>query len=92
MPLANQRADEICKWVELMKTRSGVEIVRLRKTWHTDNPSIQGMWHPFLNKDTSLNVKTFPDKQHYQYVQSEQSATDSLLEKVEKMKLSSEID
>ncbi|KAL5022734.1 hypothetical protein ScPMuIL_001889 [Solemya velum] len=92
VPLPNHRADEICKWVDLMKTRSGVKVVRLRKMWHTDNPSIQGLWHPFLNKDTSLNIKTFPDKEHYKFEQNEKSATDSLLEKMKTVKLSSEID
>jgi len=52
---------DICKWVEHARTKSGVQIMRLRKKWHTDNPSIQGPWNPMVNKDSSLNLRIFPD-------------------------------
>ncbi|GAB1604278.1 39S ribosomal protein L43, mitochondrial-like [Argonauta hians] len=71
--------DEISKWVEYMRTRSGVQIQRLRKPWHTENPSIQGVWHPFTNTSPSLNVAQFPDKELGKYPQTEMSATDYLL-------------
>jgi hypothetical protein len=55
--------EQICKWVEHFRTRSGTQIVRFRKHWHTDNPSIQGIWHPFLFKDPKINTKIFPDEE-----------------------------
>ncbi|XP_077992490.1 large ribosomal subunit protein mL43-like [Glandiceps talaboti] len=48
--------------VSLLRTQSGVDVVRMRKPMHTDNPTIQGLWTPFTNKHTHLNVQTFPTK------------------------------
>ncbi|XP_071491556.1 large ribosomal subunit protein mL43-like [Diadema antillarum] len=52
--------DEVAKQVELLRTQSGNDVVRIRKPIHTDFPSIQGTWHPFANKQTDLNVTQFP--------------------------------
>ena len=41
---------------------SGENIVRLRKTWHTDTPSVQGIWTPFTRLDPSLAVTSLPDE------------------------------
>ena len=71
--------EEICQWVEHLRTRSGVDIVRLRKTWHTDNPSIQGIWTPFTNKDTLLNVTKFPSMELSKCPELQPSATDRLM-------------
>ncbi|CAI9732831.1 Hypothetical predicted protein [Octopus vulgaris] len=75
----NKDKDEISKWMELMRTRSGVQIKRIRKPWHTENPSIQGVWHSFANKSPSLNVTEFPDKELGKCFKSKMSATDYLL-------------
>ncbi|XP_045189993.2 39S ribosomal protein L43, mitochondrial-like [Mercenaria mercenaria] len=72
--------DEITQWIGLMKGRSGCQIVRLRKEWHTDTPSIQGVWHPFLFKDTKVNVTDIRDKSLSQYISPYKSASDRLLE------------
>ncbi|ESO89811.1 hypothetical protein LOTGIDRAFT_150592 [Lottia gigantea] len=77
--------EEICQWLEHLRTRSGAEIVRLRKNHHTDNPSTQGVWHPFTNKDTSLNLAKFPDNDSYK-VPSTVSTTDRLLEMGRKLR------
>ena len=45
--------DEISVWVERLRGESGVKIEKMRKRWHTDNPSVQGTWTPFLNKPPS---------------------------------------
>ena len=41
---------------------SGENIVRLRKTWHTDTPSVQGIWTPFTRLDPGLAVTSLPDE------------------------------
>ncbi|OWF49521.1 39S ribosomal protein L43, mitochondrial-like [Mizuhopecten yessoensis] len=77
--------EDICKWVEAMRTRSGVEVMRIRKTWHTDTPSIQGPWHPFLFKDPVNNTTSFPEPSLYS-VQAGESASDRLLQRAEKLR------
>ncbi|XP_053548446.1 39S ribosomal protein L43, mitochondrial [Bombina bombina] len=52
-------ADEIVQLIQKMADQSGLDIIRIRKPYHTDNPSIQGQWHPFTNKQSALNIKTF---------------------------------
>lgn len=46
---------QITELVQKMANQSGLEIIRIRKPQHTDNPSIQGQWHPFTNKPSSIN-------------------------------------
>ncbi|EEC00211.1 ribosomal protein L43, putative [Ixodes scapularis] len=41
MRVADQSSAELVKWIEYLRTRSGMPIVRLRKFAHTDHPSIQ---------------------------------------------------
>jgi hypothetical protein len=72
--------EEISQWIGLMKGRSGGQIMRLRKEWHTDTPSIQGVWHPFLFKDTKLNITDIKDKSLSQYISPYKSASDKLKE------------
>ncbi|XP_039105205.1 39S ribosomal protein L43, mitochondrial [Hyaena hyaena] len=45
---------EIATLVQKLADQSGLEVIRIRKPFHTDNPSIQGQWHPFTNKATAL--------------------------------------
>jgi hypothetical protein len=35
-------AETVAKWIEHLRTRSGEQIVRLVKPWHTESPSVQG--------------------------------------------------
>ncbi|XP_063291352.1 large ribosomal subunit protein mL43 [Pelobates fuscus] len=58
-PLNRKTADDIFQLVQKLVNQSGLDIIRIRKPYHTDHPSIQGQWHPFTNKPSSLNVKTF---------------------------------
>ncbi|KAM4703484.1 large ribosomal subunit protein mL43 isoform 2-T2 [Rhinophrynus dorsalis] len=55
----SKTADEVAQLVQKMANQSGLDIIRIRKPYHTDSPSIQGQWHPFINKPSSLNVKAF---------------------------------
>ena len=78
--LAKMSTEEIAQWIGLMKGRSGTQIKRLRKEWHTDRPSIQGVWHPFMFKDTEVNVLEKTDKKLSEYVSPYKSATQKLLD------------
>jgi len=48
--LAKLDLEDINILLDTLCNRSGLEIVRIRKDHHTHVPSIQGEWHPFLNK------------------------------------------
>lgn len=48
--LKNMAPSEIEWHVHLVCSSSGIKTVKLKKPWHTDNPSIQGTWSPFLHK------------------------------------------
>ncbi|TFK07018.1 leucine-rich glioma-inactivated protein 1 [Platysternon megacephalum] len=52
--IAGKTVAEITQLVQKLANQSGLEIIRIRKPFHTDNPSIQGQWHPFTNKPSTL--------------------------------------
>ncbi|EGW13045.1 39S ribosomal protein L43, mitochondrial [Cricetulus griseus] len=41
---------EIASLVQKLADQSGLDVIRIRKPFHTDSPSIQGQWHPFTNR------------------------------------------
>ena len=45
----NLTTKEIADHVSILRTSSGIKVTKLKKPWHTDNPTIQGNWNPFLN-------------------------------------------
>ncbi|EHB18509.1 39S ribosomal protein L43, mitochondrial [Heterocephalus glaber] len=56
--------EEIATLVQKLADQSGLDVIRIRKPFHTDNPSIQGQWHPFTNKPTmfrGLRPRELPD-------------------------------
>ena len=79
MLVNNYSRDEICQWVEFMRTRSGDQIVRLRKPWHTDTPSVQGIWTPYTNSNPEHNLRTFPSEELSVFKSTEPTATERLL-------------
>ncbi|KAK2168851.1 hypothetical protein NP493_1215g00002 [Ridgeia piscesae] len=86
IPVATHNDETICQWVNHLRTHSGNETVRLRKTWHTDTPSIQGPWTPFTNKDTRLNVTQLPSEELSRFQPTEPSATEKLLRLAEQLR------
>ena len=72
--------EQIAKWLEFMRTRSGCLIVRLIKNQHTDNPSIQGVWDPFLNKTPKTAITQFPSSEYQKSPESIPTATEKILE------------
>ncbi|KAF6771480.1 39S ribosomal protein L43 mitochondrial [Paragonimus kellicotti] len=43
--------EEVFNWMELLRNRSGLDIMPVYKKWSTKTPSIQGIWHPFYSED-----------------------------------------
>ncbi|XP_039402351.1 39S ribosomal protein L43, mitochondrial [Mauremys reevesii] len=56
--IADKTVAEITQLVQKLASQSGLEIIRIRKPFHTDNPSIQGQWHPFTNKPSTLPLQS----------------------------------
>lgn len=76
------------KWIELLRGQNGnSSSMRLRKMWHTDKPSIQGVWTPFTHRNTELNLVVFPASNLAKPLDVEQTATEKLMELFEKQKL-----
>jgi len=50
VPVPNLSSSEVKGHVGRLSTASGVKVQKLKKYMHTDNPSIQGNWTPFLHK------------------------------------------
>lgn len=59
-----QSSEDIKRWVEYMRSRSGYPVERLRKYQHTDHPSIQGPWNPWIHRDPQINMAEFPQVSH----------------------------
>ncbi|XP_043912422.1 39S ribosomal protein L43, mitochondrial [Protopterus annectens] len=55
----SKTSEEIAQLIQKMANQSGLDIIRIRKPYHTDCPSIQGQWHPFVNKPSMFNIKDF---------------------------------
>jgi len=88
----NFTSDQINKWLNLYTTRSGIPLMKYLKMWHTECPSIQGVWNPFLNMDPAMNITQFPSKDLSKPVWQDKSATEELLEKIKKHNINDEND
>lgn len=51
--VTNKTSQQIAELITKMANQSGLDIIRIRKPFHTDSPSIQGQWHPFTNRPPS---------------------------------------
>lgn len=81
------KREDVLKWLNMLKFQSGNPDVRLRKKWHTDNPSIQGPWNPFLFRNPELNITSFPSEKFSLPKNIAPSATEILFEMYKKQKL-----
>lgn len=54
--LTNQTSNQISQLLTKLTNQAGLEAVRIRKPFHTANPSIQGQWQPFTHRPPSLNA------------------------------------
>lgn len=81
MSFHNKTCDEISKWLNLLTLQAGDnEEFRYRKHWHTDVPSIQGPWTPFLHKLPEVNVAELPDTKFGEMLDKPKTATEHLIE------------
>lgn len=78
--------EEIKLWLELMTTRSGQALQVFIKEHKIEWPSVQGSWHPFLNKPTELNVAKFPNENRSRFLQSKPTATEQLVQIANELK------
>ncbi|XP_036591760.1 39S ribosomal protein L43, mitochondrial [Trichosurus vulpecula] len=59
--LGNKTAEEIATLIQKLADQSGLDVIRIRKPYHTYNPSIQGQWHPFTNRPPQLGKAGIAD-------------------------------
>ncbi|KAK7919335.1 hypothetical protein WMY93_010619 [Mugilogobius chulae] len=52
--VTSKTAPQISELLTKLTNQSGLDIIRIRKPFHTDTPSIQGQWHPFTNRPPSI--------------------------------------
>ena len=52
--VTSKTSKEILELINKLTNQSGLDIIRIRKPFHTDCPSIQGQWHPFTNRAPSI--------------------------------------
>ncbi|KAL1491822.1 hypothetical protein ABEB36_012359 [Hypothenemus hampei] len=77
---SNFTQEEVLKWLFLVKSQASNRTgIRLRKLLHTDHPSIQGPWTPYLFRDPKLNLTTFPNEELSQADVQDETATVKLL-------------
>ena len=72
--------ERIADWLEFMRTRKGDTLVRLLKKQQTHNPSVQGVWTPFTNKQPWLSVEKYPSATLNVPKQTEKTATEKIIE------------
>ncbi|XP_054608647.1 39S ribosomal protein L43, mitochondrial [Dunckerocampus dactyliophorus] len=54
--VTSKTSSQISEVLTKLTNQSGLDIIRIRKPFHTDNPSIQGLWHPFTNRPPRLGA------------------------------------
>lgn len=54
--ITNKTSSQISQLLTKLTNQSGLDIIRIRKPFHTKNPSIQGQWHPFTNRPPSIEL------------------------------------
>ncbi|CAB4002725.1 39S ribosomal L43, mitochondrial [Paramuricea clavata] len=58
IPVKNSDVEDIQKWVDRLRSESGKKLEKNTRRWHTDNPSIQGTWTPFIhNSSCRLDIE-----------------------------------
>ncbi|KAK3866932.1 hypothetical protein Pcinc_027562 [Petrolisthes cinctipes] len=84
--------EDIKKWVEYLRCRSGYPVEHLINYHHTDHPSIQGPWTPWLHRDHKLNVVQYPNEELSTAHKVKKTATEELMELYEKQKMLTEME
>ncbi|XP_037547146.1 39S ribosomal protein L43, mitochondrial [Nematolebias whitei] len=55
-PIINKTSQEILEVLTKLANQSGLDVIRIRKPFHTDSNSIQGQWNPFTNRPPSIGL------------------------------------
>ena len=50
----------VSQWIDYYKNHSGKNYLVQKKYEYTENPTIQGMWHPFVNVEPEIATAKFP--------------------------------
>ena len=53
--------DRVSNWMDVIRSASGREFQQQDKHHYTDNPTIQGMWHSYVNTEPHVALAKFPD-------------------------------
>lgn len=81
----NNTRDEVIKWLDLLRTQNGNSSdIRLRKMWHTDMPSIQGPWTPFMLRNPNCHLIDYPNLESSYPIDVDRSSSDILIKMFEK--------
>nr|CAG4652247.1 EOG090X0FS9 [Triops cancriformis] len=80
LSLKNMSREEVLKWLEYIRGKTGFPIIRFRKSQHTDFPTIQGVWTPFTYQSPERNLDNYPSEEFSKPLVIPQSATEQLLE------------
>ncbi|XP_062298619.1 39S ribosomal protein L43, mitochondrial [Scomber scombrus] len=52
--VTSKTSQQVSELLTKLTNQSGLDVIRIRKPFHTDSPSIQGQWHPFTNRPPSI--------------------------------------
>ena len=63
--------EEVQQWMDYYQNHSGKNYVVQTKYEYTENPSIQGMWYPFVNADPEIAAAKFPMVSYPQILSAE---------------------
>merc|ERR1719479_851098 len=80
MSLHNLTDHEVGAWLDYYRTMSGAEFMSQSKMVYSDNPSVQGTWHPHVHSDPSLALAQFPDQRLSEVRNTQPSASQQLLQ------------
>uniref|UniRef100_A0A915AIW9 Large ribosomal subunit protein mL43 n=1 Tax=Parascaris univalens TaxID=6257 RepID=A0A915AIW9_PARUN len=80
----NFSAEEVAVHMNLLRTRSGLPIVKLESRQTAAVSSVQGAWNPLLNIDSEQNIADLPQKKFSTHRSNQQTATEYISSLVNK--------
>lgn len=80
----NFTAEQVALHMNLLRTRSGLPVVKLESRQTAAVSSVQGAWNPLLNIDTEQNVADLPQKKFSMHRSNQQTATEYISSLVNK--------
>ena len=65
-----EKYESVSEWMDYYRLHSGKNYLVQKKYEYTENPSIQGMWHPFVHTDPKIATANFPLVRLFYYLES----------------------